>query len=96
MLLLSEECISPHVAMAQRDHVRLEWRKPCMVLERARSASWTCECRATIYELRVGAGQGFIRRTVQLDGEHRVHETHLWRITEARAVWSALLSGRAR
>lgn len=98
MLTLSDEClgISPHVLLAQRDHVRLEWRKPNGVLGRAQPESWTCGCRATIYELRVGAGQGFIRRTIRRDGDHQIDDTRPWRITEARAVWSALLAGRAR
>ncbi|WP_329082179.1 hypothetical protein [Streptosporangium sp. NBC_01469] len=97
VLPLSEECVSPwHVSMPQRDHARLEWRAPDDVLGRARPEAWTCACRATFYELRVGAGQGFIRRTLQDEDGHRVHETRLWRITEARAVWSALLAGQAR
>lgn len=98
MPILSDECvgISPHVVMAQRDHARLEWRKPNGALGRAHPEAWTCVCRATIYELHVGAGQGFIRRTIRRDGNHQVHDSRVWGVTEARAVWSALLAGRAR
>ncbi|MER5420141.1 hypothetical protein [Streptosporangium roseum] len=88
--------MSPHIAMLQRDHVRLEWRPPYPVLERARSVAWTCFCRATVYELYEGAGRAFIRRTVQLDGGHEIHETAVRPIDETRAIWTGLLSGRAR
>ncbi|SFI85801.1 hypothetical protein SAMN05216275_105200 [Streptosporangium canum] len=91
-----EECLSPHVAMLQRDHVRLEWCAPYPVLERARSVAWTCFCRATVYELYEGAGRAFVRRTVQLDGGHEIHETAIRSIHETRAIWTGLLSGRAR
>ncbi|WP_436761453.1 hypothetical protein [Streptosporangium sp. V21-05] len=97
VLPVSEECVSPwRVAMLRRDHARLEWRSPDDILERARPEAWTCACRATFYELHVGAGQGFIRRILQDEGGHRVHETRLWRIGEARVVWSASLAGQAR
>ncbi|MGV9776620.1 hypothetical protein [Streptosporangium sp. NPDC003464] len=91
-----DECLSPHVAMLQRDHVRLEWRTPYPVLERARAVAWTCFCRATVYELYEGGGRAFIRRTVQLDGKPEVHETSVRPINETRAIWTGLLSGRAR
>ncbi|WP_371780283.1 hypothetical protein [Streptosporangium subroseum] len=55
-MILFDECVSPHVLMAQRDHERLEWRKPYPVLTRARSVAWTCFCRATVYELYERAG----------------------------------------
>ncbi|GAB2442810.1 hypothetical protein [Streptosporangium sandarakinum] len=95
---LRDDCagFSPHVAMVQRDHVPLEWREPYPVLERVRVTAWTCACLAMVYELCAGAGQGFIRRTVQHDQGHRVHQTRLWPIDEARAVWTGVLSGRAR
>jgi hypothetical protein len=89
-------CLSPHVAMVQRDHVRLEWRTPYPVLARARVVAWTCFCRAMVYELCESAGQAFIRRTVQLDREYEVHETSIRPINETRAIWTGLLSGRAR
>ncbi|MFI7052461.1 hypothetical protein ACIBLB_10440 [Streptosporangium canum] len=95
-MTLVGECLSPHVAMAQRDHIRLEWRMPYRVLERTRQVSWTCCCRATVYELCEGGGQAFLRRTVQLDGKPTVHETSPCSISEARVIWAALLSGRAR
>ncbi|GAA4183333.1 hypothetical protein GCM10022252_10600 [Streptosporangium oxazolinicum] len=91
-----ETCVSPHLGMAQRDHTRLDWHKPDQVLERARPVAWTCGCRATVYELLQGGGQGFIRRTLQLDGGHRVEESHCWSIATTRATWMALLSGHAR
>jgi hypothetical protein len=94
--MVLDECLSPHVAMLQRDHVRLEWRTPYPALERARSMAWTCFCRATVYELYEGAGQAFIRRTIQLDGGHEIHETAVRPIHETRAIWTGLLSGRAR
>ncbi|WP_371781501.1 hypothetical protein [Streptosporangium subroseum] len=82
--------------MAQRDHLRLDWRAPYRALERIRPVAWTCACRATMYELCEGGGRGFIRRTVQLHGRPETHETPRWPINEARATWMALLSGRAR
>ncbi|MEV6862720.1 hypothetical protein AB0M44_17195 [Streptosporangium subroseum] len=90
--------MSPHVAMVQRDHVRLKWRQlyPEPVLKRARSTIWTCLCRATVYELYEGGGRAFLRRTVQLDRKHEVHETSIYSISEARAIWMGLLSGRVR
>lgn len=95
VLPMSEECVSPrHVSTLQRDHARLEWRTPDDILERARPEAWTCACRATFYELHVSAGRGFIRRILQHEDGPRIHETRLWRISEARAVWSALLAGR--
>lgn len=97
-MIALEECVSPHVAMLQRDHVRLVWRSPCraVVLERVRPVAWTCWCRATVYELCVGGGRAFLRRTVQLDGKHEIHETSCMPISEARVTWTALLSGRTR
>ncbi|MEV8638850.1 hypothetical protein AB0395_45065 [Streptosporangium sp. NPDC051023] len=89
-------CLSPHVAMAQTGCTRLDWRQPYRALERVRSTAWTCGCRATAYELCEGGGQAFIRRVVQLDTGHEVHETPCWPIAEARTVWTALLTGRAR
>jgi hypothetical protein len=95
-MLSLDDCVSPHVAMAQRDHVRLEWREPYPVLDRARPVAWTCTCRALVYELCAGAGQGFIRKTVQDERGHRIQHTRLWPIKEAWAVWAGVLSGRAR
>ncbi|WP_436758093.1 hypothetical protein [Streptosporangium sp. V21-05] len=91
-----ETCVSPHLGMAQRDHVQLDWHPPDRVLERARPVAWTCGCRATVYELFQRGGQGFIRRTLQHDDGHRVDESHRWSITETRTTWTALLSGKAR
>ncbi|MEV0417770.1 hypothetical protein [Streptosporangium canum] len=82
--------------MVQREHTRLEWRSPHQVLERARPVAWTCFCRATVYELLEGAGRAFLRRTVQRDGDHQVHETAPCSINEAWAIWTALLTGRTR
>lgn len=95
-MTLLGECLSPHVATPQRDHIRLDWRRPYPALTRTRSVAWTCECRVMIYELCEGGGRVFLRRTVQLDGGPQVHETPAWPISEARVVWTALLSGRAR
>ncbi|MER5319509.1 hypothetical protein [Streptosporangium roseum] len=91
-----DECVSPHVAMAQRDHIRLEWQRPHQVLERARSVAWTCFCRATVYDLCEDGGRAFLRRTIQLDGKHEIHEIFPLPINEARVIWTGLLSGRAR
>ncbi len=96
MIALEGECLSPHVAMARRGHIRLDWRTPSRTLERIRPMAWTCVCRATVYELCQGGGQAFIRRTVQLDGTPEIHETPRWPANEARVIWAALLSGRAR
>ncbi len=92
----AEPCLSPYVGMAQRDHVRLEWRKPYRTPDRVRPMAWTCACRATFYELCAGGGQAFIRRTVQFDGNVTVHESPRWPVNEARTVWMALLSGGVR
>lgn len=95
-MILLDECLSPHVPMPQRDHIRLNWQPPYLALERARSVAWTCWCRATVYELYEGAGRAFLRRTLQLDDGHQVHETSIWSISKARATWMALLSGGVR
>jgi hypothetical protein len=89
-------CLSPHVAMPQREHTRLVWHDPYKGVTRVRVVAWTCECRATVYELCHSGGQGFIRRTVQLDDAPRIHETYRWPIGEANDIWRALLSGQAR
>ena len=34
VVILLDECLSPHVAMPQRDHLRLDWREPYPALER--------------------------------------------------------------
>ncbi|WP_326635588.1 hypothetical protein OG884_21715 [Streptosporangium sp. NBC_01755] len=93
---LDEACVSPHLGMAQRDHVRLDWHGPCRTPVRVRPVAWTCVCQATVYEPCEGGGQGFIRRTRQLKGGHRVDESHRWSIAGSRATWAALLSGGAR
>ncbi|GAA3448168.1 hypothetical protein [Planomonospora venezuelensis] len=96
MTVLNSGCVSPHVAMAQRDHLHLDWCEPYPALTRARAVAWTCACRATVYELHTGAGRGFIRRTVQLDGRPQIHHTPPWPAAEALVIWTALLSGHAR
>lgn len=95
-MITLDECLSPHVVMAQRDHARLEWRKLYPVLARVRPVAWTCFCRATVYELCEGGGRAFIRRIIQLDDDNEVRETSVSSIHETRAIWAALLSGRAR
>ncbi len=95
-MTMLETCVSPHLGMAQHGHVRLDWHAPERVLERVRPVAWTCGCRATVYELFQGGGQGFIRRTLQLDDGHQVDESHRWSIAKARVTWTALLSGKAR
>ncbi|MEU7862844.1 hypothetical protein [Nonomuraea sp. NPDC049141] len=90
-----EECLSPHVAMTQRDHTRLKWSKPYRTSDRIRPVDWTCACRATVYELCEGRGQAFIRRIVQFDRKQEIHETSRWSLAEARVIWAALLSGSA-
>lgn len=89
-------CLSPHVARARDDCLRLEWHPPYPVLQRARPVVWTCHCRATVYELLLSAGRGFIRRTVQREQGNEVHETPCWHHRQAWAMWMALLSGEAR
>ncbi|MFF5206619.1 hypothetical protein [Streptosporangium sp. NPDC000396] len=91
-----DECLSPHLGVAQRDHVRLVWWRFYQTFERVRVMEWTCACRSTVYELCEGGGRAFIRRIVQLENDHQVHETHRWSIAEARANWTNLLSGKAR
>ncbi|MBB5778137.1 hypothetical protein HD596_004893 [Nonomuraea jabiensis] len=91
-----EGCLSPHVPMARRGHVRLTWLEPHGALDRVRVVAWTCTCRAVFYELCEGGGQTLIRRTLQTEAGDVVHETYQGSIIEARAVWTALLSGQAR
>ncbi|MBB4938709.1 hypothetical protein FHR32_003014 [Streptosporangium album] len=81
--------------MRQRDHVRLVWQGPYRSLARVRPMAWTCSCRATVYELCVGGGRAFLRRTVQLDRAPQIQETALMSINEAQATWTAVLSGHA-
>lgn len=91
-----DECLSPHVAMPQRNHDQVEWLTPYPVLELARPVEWTCPCRATVYELWASGGQAFIRRTVQLEGHPKVHESRVMPMREARVTWMNILTGRAR
>ncbi|MEU1726091.1 hypothetical protein [Nonomuraea sp. NPDC005692] len=95
-MLTSDKCLSPHVPTAQHGHTRLRWHKPYRTLVRTRPVAWTCYCQATVYELCEGGGQAFLRRTVQLDGKPEVHETSLRSIRTTKAIWTELLSGRAR
>jgi hypothetical protein len=91
-----DQCISPHVALAERRHVRLEWHASSLRIHRTRSLAWTCDCRATVYELCAGGGQAFIRRTVQLDDGHQIHEIAPSSTKDAWELWTALLTGAAR
>ncbi|MGW6499125.1 hypothetical protein [Nonomuraea angiospora] len=65
-------------------------------MHRVRVRTRPCTCRAAFYELREGGGQTLIRRTLQAETGDVVLETHQCAIVEARAIWTALLSGRAR
>ncbi|WP_101788076.1 hypothetical protein [Nonomuraea indica] len=82
--------------MPQRDRVRLEWRVSDLHNRRTRALAWTCDCRATVYELCAGGGQAFIRRNIQLDDGHQVHETSPVSTSETWALWVDLLSSAAR
>ncbi len=93
---ISNECLSPHVAMRRREHMELIWHAPFCGVSHVRVLAWTCECRATIYELCQAGGQAFIRSTLQCEPEHEIKETYRWPLREARDVWAALLSGEAR
>lgn len=90
------ECVSRHVRTLRKDHERVEWAPPCGSLERLRPLAWTCACRATVYELCCSCSKGLIRRTVQHDAGHVVHETHPMSINDAWTLWAALLDGAAR
>ncbi len=90
-----KRCLSPHVPLAQLGHERLTWLEP-RTGERVRVKAWTCDCRATVYELCTAGGQGFIRRTLQREGSPEVHETHRWTIPQTYEMWAAVLSGMAR
>ncbi|GAA2876000.1 hypothetical protein GCM10010517_37050 [Streptosporangium fragile] len=61
-----------------------------------RVIAWTCECQDVFYELCQTGGQAFIRRTVKTGKGRGVRETCRWRVAEAQAMWTALLSGLAR
>ncbi|MEU8109105.1 hypothetical protein AB0C18_35905 [Nonomuraea muscovyensis] len=91
-----DRCMSQHVAMPQRDHVRLEWHPSGLRFDRTRVIAWTCHCRATVYELCGAVGHAFIRRTVQLDDGHQVHETNSLSLRDTWVLWIDLLSGAAR
>lgn len=87
---------SPRVHTAGWGHTPLVWLSPDRRTARLRVITWTCRCRATLYELCQAGGQGFIRRTFQLEGSPEVHETYRWPIRQASDIWRALLSGEAR
>lgn len=89
-------CLSPHVPAPQGGHTRLVWLTPDRGMARLRVITWTCRCRATLYELCQAGRQGFIRRTLRLDGSPEVRETYRWPIRQAGDIWRALLSGEAR
>ncbi len=96
MMEIFTGCMSPHVAPLQRDHMRLVWHSPLRGEQRVRVIAWTCDCRATVYELCHAGGVGYVRRTVQLEGAPEVHETYRWSFREADGVWTALLGGQVR
>ncbi|MBB6345162.1 hypothetical protein FHU36_001671 [Nonomuraea muscovyensis] len=91
-----DRCLSPHVAMPQSSHVRLEWYPSGLRLHRTRVIAWTCHCRATVYELCSGGGQAFVRRILQLEDGHEIQETAPSPLKEDWALWMALLSEAAR
>lgn len=95
-MIMDEECLSPHVAAPQKNCMRLCWHPPFKGVDRVRVLFWTCSCRAVVYELCQAGGQTFIRRTLQREDGPEVHETYRWSLTEARKVWSGLLSGHIR
>jgi hypothetical protein len=74
----------------------LVWQPPFCGVGRVCVLAWTCDCRATVYELCPVGGQAFIRSTLQREPEHEIKETHRWPLRHARDVWAALLSGEAR
>ncbi|MFB9961484.1 hypothetical protein [Sinosporangium siamense] len=41
-MIALDGCLSPHVPLPQREHVRLVWRLPNSALERVRPVTWTC------------------------------------------------------
>ncbi|WP_285778015.1 hypothetical protein [Microtetraspora sp. NBRC 13810] len=88
--------MSPHVSLARRDHMRLVWQEPYHGVERVRVLLWTCDCRATVYELCQAGGQTFLRRTLRFEKERQVHETYRWTFAQAYEIWVALLCGAAR
>ena len=88
------DCLSPHVAPLQAGHTSVAWMKPRLG-ERQRVITWTCHCRSIIYELCSCGGRFYVRRTVR--GKNRSDaETPRTSENEARALWVALLTGRAR
>jgi hypothetical protein len=89
------DCVSPHIAPLRKNHVKITWFESPRPA-RSRPVKWTCECRATIYELHHVAGRGFIRRTLQADTGHQFHESHRWPIDEANMWWVRLIAGTAR
>ncbi|WP_133306102.1 hypothetical protein [Microbispora triticiradicis] len=89
-------CLSPHVPdRRQPGCTKLAWFEPWGGA-RVRVVAWTCDCLAIVYELCQAGGQGFIRRTLQNEDAPEIRETHRWAIPQARDVWAALLTGRAR
>lgn len=94
-MIVDEKCLSPHVAMPQKSCMRLRWHPPFEGVNRVRVLSWTCPCKAVIYELCQAGGQTFIRRTLQ-EERPEVHETYRWSLSEALKVWTGLLAGHVR
>ena len=80
----------------QQDHMQLVWHPPFCGVSRVRVLAWTCECRATFYELCQAGGQSFIRRTLQCEPQHEIKETFRWPLRQAHGVWASLLCGEAR
>ncbi|MFG1826562.1 hypothetical protein ACGFIJ_29120 [Microbispora bryophytorum] len=89
-------CPSPHLPPLQNGAKPLDWHKPGRFAW-SRVLAWTChEHRNTWYELCAAGGLAYIRRFKGDELKPEVAHTHAWREAEARAVWLALLSGRAQ
>lgn len=89
------ECFSPHAAPVQEQYVRIRWRAAANSEERVRVIAWTCDCRATVYELCHAGGQAHLRRTCRR-AQAVIHESYRWTFNEADELWAALLRGEAR
>ncbi|MEU8268826.1 hypothetical protein AB0B89_16840 [Sphaerisporangium sp. NPDC049002] len=92
-------CLAWHIPAFKDGGTVVHWREPSRRFSRVRVVAWTCYVhRVTWYELCEFGGLSFIRRTADV-GDTRspvVSESQAWPRAEARAVWVALLAGRAR
>lgn len=85
----------PHVASPQRGYQTLTWRAPTARCDRDRVRQHTCWCRMVTYELCMGGGLLYIRRTYSQGGKTSVQESDRWRAAVGEDTWRLLMCGQA-